>query len=136
MASAFVFAVCLRDNTWFAQLRSAESKHPLSWGLPGGRLEEGEKARAAAVREFFEEVGVKVDPTNLYPVLSRGGRTLFIMPVMEKFTASPDAEYAHESAAHRWLPLSQCPSPATKWLKKMHKEAVTAFTEAAVEALE
>ena len=130
MSSAFIFAVCLRDQSWLAQLRSAESKHPLSWGLPGGRVEPEERPRAAAVREFYEEVGVVVDPKAIHLILSRGGRSLYVWPVMEKFQADPNAAFAHESAAHVWMPLNYCPSPATKWLQKMHKEAVVAFNEA------
>ena len=130
MSAAFVFVVCLRDQTWLAQLRSATAKHPLSWGLPGGRLEEGERPRGAAVREFKEEVGVTVDPKQLHLILSRSGRSLYVWPVTEKFQADPSAAFAHESAAHVWMPLRYCPAPATKWLKAMHKEAVTAFDEA------
>ena len=130
MSSAFVFAVCLRDQTWLAQLRSAESKHPMSWGLPGGRLEPDERPRTAAVREFKEEVGIDVDPKALHLVLNRGGRSLYVWPVTEKFKADPNAAFAFESAAHAWMPLRYCPSPATKWLQKMHKEAVVAFDEA------
>lgn len=37
--------------------RSAESDMPGTWGLPGGKLEEGEDAHAAAIREAQEEAG-------------------------------------------------------------------------------
>lgn len=35
------------------------------WSVPAGHVERGESASAAAVRECFEEVGVKVDPVDL-----------------------------------------------------------------------
>lgn len=130
MASAFVFTVSLRDRTWLAQLRGPEAKHALSWGLPGGRLEEGEHAVTAAVREFYEEVGIVVPRNELHPILYRGGRSLFLWPVIDPFEASRSAPMAHESAAHAWMPLNYCPSPATSWLKKMHREAVAAFNTA------
>jgi 8-oxo-dGTP pyrophosphatase MutT (NUDIX family) len=38
-------------------LRSAEVNEPGVWGLPGGKIDPGENARAAAVRELEEEAG-------------------------------------------------------------------------------
>ncbi|MBX9804784.1 MAG: NUDIX hydrolase [Alphaproteobacteria bacterium] len=31
-----------------------------TWGIPGGKLDEGETPREAAVREVFEEVGIRI----------------------------------------------------------------------------
>ncbi|MER7771536.1 NUDIX domain-containing protein [Kitasatospora sp. NPDC096140] len=36
--------------------------------LPSGKVERGESVEEAAVREAFEEVGVKIDPADLHPV--------------------------------------------------------------------
>lgn len=38
------------------------------WGLPGGRVERGEALRDAAVRETWEEVGLRVRPEDLLPL--------------------------------------------------------------------
>ncbi|MDZ5254840.1 NUDIX hydrolase [Clostridium sp. LIBA-8841] len=40
------------------------------WGLPGGSLELGESFQEAAVREAYEEVGLKVKSLNLFNVYS------------------------------------------------------------------
>jgi len=39
--------------------------HGGQWALPGGRIEPGETAAAAAFRELREEVGLEVGPENL-----------------------------------------------------------------------
>ncbi|MEL7158226.1 MAG: CoA pyrophosphatase [Actinomycetota bacterium] len=66
--------------------------HARQWALPGGRIDEGESALEAAVREIDEEVGLRVGPADLigrlddYP--TRSGYV--ISPFV--FWAGPDAE--------------------------------------------
>jgi 8-oxo-dGTP pyrophosphatase MutT (NUDIX family) len=38
------------------------------WNLPSGKVEPGEPAEAAIIREAREEIGVRLDPTRLVPV--------------------------------------------------------------------
>jgi 8-oxo-dGTP pyrophosphatase MutT (NUDIX family) len=38
------------------------------WGLPGGKVDPGETQLEAAVRETFEEVGLKIIPEHLTPL--------------------------------------------------------------------
>jgi 8-oxo-dGTP diphosphatase len=46
---------------------------PLRWDLPGGKIEPGETSREAAVREAYEEAGLRVHA--LVPFMRvRGGR--------------------------------------------------------------
>jgi 8-oxo-dGTP pyrophosphatase MutT (NUDIX family) len=45
--------------------RAGDLYLPGHWCLPGGRVEPGEHAIAAAVRETKEEVGVTIDPGDL-----------------------------------------------------------------------
>jgi len=44
---------------------SGLTHHGGQWALPGGRIESGETAAAAAFRELREEVGLEVGPENL-----------------------------------------------------------------------
>ena len=39
------------------------------WSLPGGRIERGERAQAAALRELAEETGVEADVLGLLDVV-------------------------------------------------------------------
>jgi mutator protein MutT len=36
-----------------------------TWGLPAGRVEPGESEKTAAIREVFEETGLKVNDTDI-----------------------------------------------------------------------
>jgi 8-oxo-dGTP pyrophosphatase MutT (NUDIX family) len=43
--------------------------HPGQWALPGGRIDEGEDAAAAALREMYEELGVVAPPSSVIGLL-------------------------------------------------------------------
>ncbi len=49
--------------------RHADKPYGETWGLPAGKIEEGEDPRQAAVREVEEEVGIKLDPVTLQEVV-------------------------------------------------------------------
>ncbi|MBP6011066.1 MAG: NUDIX domain-containing protein [Alphaproteobacteria bacterium] len=75
------FALVLMKNerrffasTYFLELRRAnDSVYPNRYGLFGGRIEEGETARECAVREVFEETGVRIAQSDLVELLSFNG---------------------------------------------------------------
>lgn len=55
-----VAAVVERDGRFLLCQRPAHKRHGGLWEFPGGKLEPGESAEAAAHRELAEELGVKV----------------------------------------------------------------------------
>ncbi|MBI5138772.1 MAG: NUDIX hydrolase [Candidatus Vogelbacteria bacterium] len=48
-----------------------------SWGIPGGAIEDGETARAAAERELLERTGYRIGEENLEEVSFDGTTYLF-----------------------------------------------------------
>ena len=95
-------------------------QHPGQWALPGGRLDEGEDARSAALRETHEELGVRLDPNAILGLLddypTRSGYT--ITPVVvwggSDLTMNPNPD---EVAEVYWVPLADLERPEVPRLR-------------------
>jgi len=75
------------------------------WAFPGGKLEPGETARQAAVREFQEETGVPV-PSGRYRGMYENFLCFSIHGEAE-FDTSPNEEFTEMG----WFPLDALPEP-------------------------
>jgi len=52
--------ICFRDETFSEVLLiSSASKLSSKWKIPGGHIEDGEVPEQAAIREMFEEAGIR-----------------------------------------------------------------------------
>lgn len=63
-----VGVVCLRGDEVLL-IRRGKPPRPGEWSLPGGRIEPGEPAVAAALRELREETGVEAEIAGLIDVV-------------------------------------------------------------------
>jgi len=65
-----VAAVALigKSGTILMQRRHFSSEHGGLWEFPGGKLESGESAEGAAIREIEEELGIVIAADSLEPV--------------------------------------------------------------------
>lgn len=88
---------------------------PHGFALPGGFIDEGEQAEAAAVREMREETGLDVELTGLLGVYSRPDRDPRKHTLSVVFTGrprNPDALSAGDDAgAAGFYPLDALPGP-------------------------
>lgn len=66
----------------YLYLMRNDTRYPMTWGLPGGKVEAGESLLDAISRECQEELGCMPDYINLVP--------------LEKFT-SPDDGFAYHT---------------------------------------
>ena len=59
----------MRQGRFLLLRRSGtDPRYPLWWGLPGGKIEDGERPADAAVRETQEETGISISPLRLKPL--------------------------------------------------------------------
>ncbi len=84
---------------------------PAGWALPGGFIDYGESAEAAAVRELEEETGLKVQSLDLLGVYSDPGRDPrhHTLSVVYWGHAKGEALAGDDAAALNWFALDDLP---------------------------
>jgi ADP-ribose pyrophosphatase YjhB (NUDIX family) len=93
------------DTQRYLYLMRNDSKHPDTWGLPGGRMESGETIMQAIERECQEELGAMPEYLRLVP--------------LEKFTTL-DAGFAYHtffcSVAREFTPVLNHEHTGWAWI--------------------
>jgi ADP-ribose pyrophosphatase YjhB (NUDIX family) len=95
------------------------------WTVPGGAVDSVEDPRTGALRETFEEAGVRVRATGLLGVFHAAGpdRLLLMygaepMDPLDPATTTPTTRQPHEIGEVVWLPVAEATNrlnPATRW---------------------
>ncbi|NKY29094.1 NUDIX hydrolase [Nocardia gamkensis] len=110
-----VHVLLLRDTELLLSRRRSADEFDGLWHLPAGKLEAGESALAAVVREASEEVGVLIDPADLRHVHSAHvvdtGREARIGLFFEtrRWAGEPVNREPDKSYELRWFPLAKLP---------------------------
>jgi 8-oxo-dGTP diphosphatase len=100
-SSVVVGAAIVRQGRLLATRRTAPERLAGGWELPGGKVEPGESAREACVREVREELSCEIKPARRLPgeqMMSQG----FVLEVYEaELVAGEPVPNEHD--AIRWL---------------------------------
>lgn len=109
-----VGVVCIRDGEVLL-IRRAKPPRKGEWSLPGGRIEHGERAVDAALRELREETGVEAEIVGLIDVIDGlfpGRHYVLIDYVARWVSGEPVAD--DDAADARFLPLAEALA-AVEW---------------------
>lgn len=101
-----------------AKLRS----HSRQWALPGGRLDHGETATQAALRELAEEVGLEAGPDRVLGLLddypTRSGYVITPVVVWARRDSCLKPNPAEVSEVYR-IPLAELEHPEVPQLRRI-----------------
>ena len=67
------FALVVNNTDEILLIQRADGKNRGLWSLPGGKRDAGENLRETAVRETFEETGIRIAIVGLYHSSKRYG---------------------------------------------------------------
>lgn len=102
-----------------------------AWGLPGGKVDFGERAEDTARREIFEELGVGIELTGLVCIaetIDAGDGRHWVAPVYGAriVSGTPQIMEPEKHGGWGWFDLDSLPenltSPARDWLRQARLE--------------
>lgn len=89
------------DRRVLVQQRPEGKQHAGLWEFPGGKVEPGETAEAALVRELAEELTIEVAPDALVPAgFATNPQIVLLLYVVRDWRGEP---VATDGAALRWV---------------------------------
>ena len=103
-----VCALIIRDDRVLIAQRPAGKHLALKWEFPGGKVEPGEEAAAALVREILEELGCEIEIVEaLASARHRYERgEIELIPFVCKLAAGSREPHPHEHVAVEWVRMA------------------------------
>jgi 8-oxo-dGTP pyrophosphatase MutT (NUDIX family) len=107
-----VWFYSIKTNRYLYLLRN-DSKNPGCWGLPGGKVDNGENLQEAMTRECTEEIGLWPDTIKLVPIEkftsidNKFSYHTFLCLIKQEFTPILNSEHH----GYSWIKSGVYPKP-------------------------
>ena len=100
-----VCALIERDGLVLVAQRPAHKHLPLKWEFPGGKVEPGETAESAIVREIKEELACDISLVRALPTFPHdyGPVTILMIPFVCRLAANNAEPQLNEHVALQWV---------------------------------
>lgn len=110
-----VHVFMIRDEQILLLKRCNTGHEDGQYGLPAGRLEQGEGLHAAAIREAREECGVEIAPedlqmTSVMHIINPGGERMDFFFIASKWSGEIRNCEPDKCADLRWFSVEQLPA--------------------------
>ena len=103
---------------WSTLIGKRKGAHAPFFSIPGGHLENGETFEQAAIREVFEETGLRIkDPkvfsttNNLRTFTNEGKHYISINLITNDFEGTLQIKEPEKCESWHWYPIDQIPTP-------------------------
>lgn len=97
-------------NMILCALRSPTMSLANLWEFPGGKLEEGENAQEALVREIHEELGCKIEAGKIIADIHHEYEKIIVNLISIQAKIVEGEPVAKEHSELRWVPVSELES--------------------------
>lgn len=103
---------CFCDDKLLLLKRHSKKPYGKTWGLPAGKVDQGESPEMGVVREVFEETGIRIDVSELQDI----GKFYLRLPHMDyifhrffkQFTEFPTVTLElTEHIEYRWVTIDE-----------------------------
>lgn len=97
------------ENHYLMVQRSENMSHPLSWEFPGGKVQSGETAEEAIIREIREELSLEVNTIQRLPRVEweYSDKKIGLLPIICEIRSGN--LQLHEHRSQLWLSLLSLP---------------------------
>ncbi|MEO1474334.1 MAG: NUDIX domain-containing protein [Pseudomonadota bacterium] len=111
-------AAILNDAGELLLIQRLRPPEPGHWGLPGGKIDFGERTEDAVKREIAEELGIEIEITRLACLTETIGKDdgrHWVAPVYEAriVAGEPKIMEPEKHGGWGWYPLDGLPAPLT-----------------------
>ena len=109
-------AVILDDQGRLLLVKRVKDPEASHWGVPGGKLDWGEAARACAEREIAEELGIRIVAGPVLAVTDMIAADYHWVAITYRagtFQGEPVIQEAHALSEWGWFALDALPWPLT-----------------------
>jgi len=107
--------------------RGPKANNPNLWNFPGGGVEDNEAIKTSAVREVWEESGIRIKESDLmFDHREEKSKRILYFYIVE-FDKKPVVKINKESSKYRWVSWEDFPNnlhkPTKFYYKKLKREA-------------